>query len=138
MLVRRQFLLYSLRADIQSFIFLKAESNYSYIEREALAIVWVTERARQFLLGRHFNLISDHCPLEFLFGTHKPLPKVMSARILRWALHLSALDFTICHEKGENNPHADALSRLSCNNCILWYSDTKPFTFRSLVARLLQ
>jgi len=89
-----------------------AERNYSNIEREALAIVWTTLRARQFLLGRHFTLISDHRPLEFLFNSEKPIPKVTSARLMRWALHLSAYDYKISYAKGNNIPHADALSRL--------------------------
>jgi len=100
-----------------------AERNYSNIEREALAIVWATSRARQFLLGRHFNLITDHKPLEFIFHGEKSLPKVTSARIMRWALQLSAFDYTILYAKGENIPHVDALSRLkfksSDNECAL-------------------
>ena len=46
----------------------KAEMNYSNIEKEALAIVWSTQRARQFLLGHKFLLKSDHRPLEFIFN----------------------------------------------------------------------
>ena len=90
-----------------------AETRYSNIEREALAIVWSTHRARHFLLGRKFKLISDHRPLEFIFDSNKELPKVTSARILRWAIQMMAFDYEINYKKGENIPHADALSRLS-------------------------
>lgn len=89
-----------------------AESHYSNIEREALAIVWATHRARHFLLGRNFKIISDHRPLEFLFSCEKGLPKVTSARLLRWALHMSAFSYQINYAKGETIPHVDALSRL--------------------------
>ena len=65
-----------------------SESRYLNIEREALAIVWTTQRARHFLLGRKFRLISDHRPLEFIFDCGKELPKVTSARILRWAIQV--------------------------------------------------
>ena len=60
-----------------------AERNYSNIEREALAIVWATQRARHFLLDAKFTLNCDHQPLEFVFSPSKELPKVTSARILR-------------------------------------------------------
>ena len=39
-----------------------SEKNYSTIEKEALGIVWAVRRARNFLIGRKFNLISDHQP----------------------------------------------------------------------------
>ena len=91
----------------------KAEMNYSNIEREALAIVWATQRARQFLLGRKFLLKSDHRPLEFIFNPRKELPKMTSARIMRWAIKLMAFDFDILYVKGNTIPHVDALSRLN-------------------------
>jgi len=94
-----------------------SEQNYANIEREALAIVWATCRARQFLLGRHFLLVTDHKPLEFIFDKEKALPKVTSARLMRWALQLSAFDYSVSYTKGENIPHADALSRLSFQTC---------------------
>nr|XP_047146105.1 uncharacterized protein K02A2.6-like [Hydra vulgaris] len=90
-----------------------AEIRYSNIQREALAIVWSAHRARHFLLGRKFKLISDHRPLEFIFDSNKELPKVTSARILRWAIQMMAFDYEISYKKRENIPHADALSRLS-------------------------
>lgn len=88
------------------------EHNYSNIEREALAIVWTTDRARQFLMGKTFLLKSDHRPLEFIFNPRKELPKVTTYRILRWAIRLMAFDFDIEYVKGNTIPHVDALSRL--------------------------
>lgn len=89
-----------------------AESRYSNIEREALSIVWATNRARLFLLGKKFLLQSDHRPLEFIFNPGREIPKVTSARLLRWALQLSAYDYDICYVKGDSIPHVDALTRL--------------------------
>ncbi|PAA86570.1 hypothetical protein BOX15_Mlig030946g1 [Macrostomum lignano] len=91
----------------------EAESRYSNVEREALAIVWAMERARQFLLGTCFSLRTDHRPLEFLFGRRRQLPKVANARLLRWAIRLMGFDFRIEYVKGSEIPHADALSRLN-------------------------
>ena len=90
-----------------------AERNYSNIEREALAIVWSTFRARHFLVGTKFTLRSDHRPLEFIFNPRRELPKVTSARLLRWAIQLMAFDYEVYYVKGENIPHVDALSRLT-------------------------
>lgn len=89
-----------------------SEQNYSNTEREALAIVWCMNRAKQFLLGSKFQLKSDHRALEFLFHPRKPLPKVSSARLIRWAINIMAFDFDIEYVNGHKIPHADALSRL--------------------------
>ena len=60
------------------------EFNYSNIKKEALAIVWTTTRARQFLIGKRIILRSDHRPLEFIFNPRKESPKVTTSRILKW------------------------------------------------------
>ncbi len=88
-----------------------AEKNYSNVEREALAAVWGITRLRHLLLGRKFTLVSDHRPLLRIFGG-KGLPKVASARLVRWALLLQPYDFTIHYAPGSAIPHADALTRL--------------------------
>jgi hypothetical protein len=91
----------------------KAEMNYSNIEREALALVWGVQRLRHLLLGRKFSLVTDHKPLEILFGENQALPKTASARITRWAISLMAFDYQITYKSGIMIPHADALSRLA-------------------------
>ena len=90
----------------------QAEQSYSNIEREALAIVFVVKRLKQFLHGRKFNLETDHRPLEFIFAPNKELPKTVSARITRWAISLMAFDYEIKYKEGSSIPHADAMSRL--------------------------
>ena len=90
----------------------EAEQRYANIEREALAIVWSCQRLRQFLIGRKFSLHTDHKPLEALFCPNRELPKVASARILRWATLMLAFDYNIVYRPGSEIPHADALTRL--------------------------
>lgn len=89
-----------------------AEQRYSNIEREALAVVYTCRRARHLLLGKKFLLQRDHRPLEFIFHPSRDLAKVTSARILQWALQLSAFDYDIQYVKGRSIHHVDALSRL--------------------------
>ena len=80
-----------------------AERNYSNIEREGLAVVWCVLRLQQLLLGRKFNLVSDHRPLIKLFGNFA-LPKIASARITRWAAILQRFDFDITYKPGSSIP----------------------------------
>ena len=65
-----------------------AEKNYSNIEREAMAIVFVVTRLLQFFLGRRFTLQTDHKLLKYLFAPDEEVPKTASARITRWAIAL--------------------------------------------------
>ena len=88
------------------------EFNYLNIEKEALAIVWTTTRAQQFLIGKKIIFRSDHRPLEFIFNSRKELPKVTTSRILRWVKRLMAFDFDIEYVKGNSIQRVDALSRL--------------------------
>ena len=90
----------------------QAERNYSNIEREALAIVFVVARLKQFLLGRRFTLQTDHKPLKYLFAPDEEIPKTASARITRWATAQMGFDFELKYTPGEQIPHAEALSRL--------------------------
>ena len=85
---------------------------YSNIEREALAIVFVVTRLKQFLLGRRFTLQTDHKPLKYLFAPDEEIPKTASARITRWAIALMGFDYELKYTPGEQIPHADALSRM--------------------------
>ena len=84
------------------------ERRYSQTEKEALGLVWACERFNLYLAGRKFDLITDHRPLQTIYGPRsKP-----SARIERWVLRLQPYDFNVIYTPGKYNI-ADPLSRLS-------------------------
>ena len=89
----------------------KPEKNYAQIEREGLSIVFGAEKFRHYLLGRRFTLETDHKPLLTLFGEHRGIPQMASARIKRWSMKLSAFDYKIKYISSKDNYCADFLSR---------------------------
>ena len=68
----------------------QAEKGYSQLDKEALAIVFGVTKFHSYLYGCPFTIYSDHKPLMYLFGEHKGIPTMASARFLRWAVTLSA------------------------------------------------
>ena len=65
-----------------------------------------------YLCGRHFTMYSDHQPLRRLFNESKGIPAMAASWIQRWALTLSAYEYSIAYRPGKEHAKADALSRL--------------------------
>ena len=86
-----------------------AEVNYSTTEKECLTIVWAVNKFCHYLIRAHFILETDHKPLERLEATGAS--KSRSQRLEHWSLELHAFQFSVKHRRGEENQHADALSR---------------------------
>jgi len=85
------------------------EQRYSQIEKEALAVIWGSEKFHIYLYGHRYDLYTDHKPLLKLYSASgKPSP-----RILRWSLRLLPYEFTLHHISGAENP-VDILSRSPC------------------------
>ncbi|UYV70981.1 K02A2.6-like, partial [Cordylochernes scorpioides] len=93
----------------------KTERRYAVIDREALAVIFAVSKFYQYLLGRKFKILTDHKPLIGLFNPSKPIPQVLSPRMLRWCLTLSAYSYSIEYKPGRTNGNVDALSRLPLN-----------------------
>lgn len=89
----------------------KAESNYSTIHKEGLAIIFGVKKFYQFLIGTRFTLQTDHKPLLAIFKPSNGIPMMAAGRVQRWAEYLKGFEFTIEHVKGEHNV-SDLLSRL--------------------------
>ena len=88
--------------------FTDAETRYSTIEKEMLAIVFSLEKWHQFTYGRHVIVNSDHKPLQAI--TRKTLdraPKRLQGMLVR-AL---AYDIDVHYLEGKKMLLADTLSR---------------------------
>ena len=88
-----------------------AQKNYCTAEKELLGIVEALDHWSDLLLGKKFEVYSDHMPLQFLLSKNKP-----SQRLERYMLRLSRFNFEIKYKKGAENIVADFLSRLAEGN----------------------
>jgi hypothetical protein len=82
------------------------ERNYATHNLELVAIVHSLRMWRHYLMGKKFELRTDHIGLKYLFEQ-----STLNARQTRWLEFLSECDFDIKHIKGKENKFADALSR---------------------------
>ena len=90
----------------------KAERNYSQTDRETLSIVFAVNKWHRYLAGRKFEIFTDHKPLLGLFGTSKPIPKVLSPRVERWLVQMGCYNYNVQYRPGKMHGNADTLSRL--------------------------
>ncbi|VDI44154.1 Hypothetical predicted protein [Mytilus galloprovincialis] len=86
-----------------------AEQRYAQIEKEALVLTWACEKFSNYLIGKKFNLETDHKPLVPLLSS-KGIAE-LPPRIQRFRMRLLRFDFTIEHVPGKELNIADALSR---------------------------
>jgi hypothetical protein len=82
------------------------ERNYATHDLELATIVHTLRKWRHYLMGRRFELRTNHNGLKYLFDQ-----STLNARQTRWLEFLCEYDFYIKHIKGKENKVADALSR---------------------------
>ena len=86
------------------------EQKYSNIKRDPLAVFYGVTKFRQYLLGKNFPVETDHHPLLKLLGQNEGVPCLVSYRLQRFILKLSAYDYSICCIAGKSNAVSDFLS----------------------------
>jgi hypothetical protein len=82
------------------------ERLYATHDLELEAIVHALKKWRHYLMGKRFELRTDHNGLKYLFDQ-----PTLNARQSRWLEFLCEYDFDIKHIKGKENKVVDALSR---------------------------
>ena len=83
------------------------ERNYMICELESLALVEAVRQFHPYLVGRHFDVFTDHLSLQWLQQI-----RASTGRLARWSLLLQGYNFTIHYKPGKTNQAADALSRM--------------------------
>ena len=86
----------------------KAETNYSTAEKECLAIMHALNAYRPYLLGREFDLYTDHESLKWLLTRTQD----HSGRLWRWIEKFREFQCGVHHIAGKKNIVADALSQV--------------------------
>jgi hypothetical protein len=85
---------------------LPALKNYATHDLELAKIVHALKKWRHYLMGKKFELRTNHNSLKYLFDQ-----PTLNVRQIRWLEFLCEYDFDIKHIKGKENKVADALSR---------------------------
>ena len=111
----------------------ETESRYAPIEKEALSLTWACEKFSSFVLGRKFQLYTDHKPLVEIMGS-KPISD-LSARLQRFRLRLQTFDYEVIHIAGKDNCTADCLSRSPEISSIENETETEGFIEEELFIR---
>jgi len=74
--------------------------------KELLAIVYGLSQHKQFLLGRHIVIRTDHAALTWLRKTAEVMPQ-----LARWLTFIEQFDYEVVHRPGIRHGNADGLSR---------------------------
>nr|GEU95531.1 reverse transcriptase domain-containing protein [Tanacetum cinerariifolium] len=85
----------------------EAESNYTTMEKEMLAVMYAFEKFQSNLIMNKSIVYTDHSTLKYLFAK-----KDSKARLLHWVLLLQEFTFKVIDTKGTKNLDVDHLSRL--------------------------
>ncbi|GJX48925.1 reverse transcriptase domain-containing protein [Tanacetum coccineum] len=85
----------------------EAESHYTTMEKEMLAVVYAFKKFWSYLILNKSIVYTDHSALKYLFAK-----KDSKARLLWWVLLLQEFKFKVIDTKGAENLAADHLSRL--------------------------
>jgi hypothetical protein len=84
----------------------KHEELYTNHDLELAVVMLSLKIWRHYLVGRNFELKTDHQSLKHIFTQRD-----MNAKKRRWSDFMSEYDFGISYIKGEENVVVDALSR---------------------------
>jgi hypothetical protein len=84
----------------------KRNLGKSIYENEMLSILHVVDLWRPYLLGKRFQIKTDHQSLKYFMEQH-----ISFLNQQKWVTKLFGYDYEIIYKKGKDNVVADALSR---------------------------
>ena len=84
-----------------------AQSNYTTMEKEFLAVVFALEKFRSYIVGSPITIFTDHAALKYLLSKQDTKP-----RLTRWILLCQEFNLTIKDKKGVEIVVADHLSQV--------------------------
>jgi ribonuclease HI len=90
------------------------EQNYPTHDLELAAVVHALKMWRQYLMGTHCNIFTDHKSLKYIFTQAD-----LNMRQRRWLELIKDYDLEVHYHLGKANVVADALSRKLRCNCVL-------------------
>ena len=90
----------------------KSQQNYCTTMRELYAVVYFLRHFKHYLMGRHFDILTDHASLVWIKNF-----KDADGMLSRWLTVIDTYDFSIFHRKGSQMRHVDALSRIPPRKC---------------------
>jgi hypothetical protein len=112
------------------------ERHYATHDLELAAIVHALRKLRHYLMGKRFEIRTDHNGLKYLFDQPK-----LNSRQSRWLEFLIEYDFDIKHIKGKENKVVDALNRkvheLHATSISMYQSDLKHEIIEAAKSNLL-
>jgi len=78
------------------------------MEHEGLAMIYVLEKFKHYLLGTHFKIYIDHSALKYLVKKHV----LGGGGICRWLLLFQEHDFEVVVKLGRSNAELDHVSQI--------------------------
>jgi len=84
----------------------RPEQKYETTTKELLAIINGLKQFRQYLLGRHFIVQTDHAAFSWLHRAAKPM-----LQLARWLNSNEQFDYEVIHRLGVKHGNVDELSQ---------------------------
>ena len=90
----------------------KSQQNFCTTMRELYAVVHFLRYYKHYLMGRHFEIHTDHASLVWIKNF-----KDADGMLSQWLTIIHTFDFTIFHRTGSQMHHVDAFSRILHRKC---------------------
>jgi hypothetical protein len=106
-----------------------SENNYNTTEQEGMEMVYALQKFRNYLLGKHFKMFTNHLALKYLVNK-----SVLGGRICQYLLLFQEFDFEVIVKQGRLNARPVHLSRVTngeeTTNLEDTFLDVKLFSFQ--------